>query len=280
MSARIICQISGGTRAARLETQILFDVTHRESTLSAIDIFLGKTKEINQLMPDSRRLSGQMPNLILLGYVSAVESYFRDILRRLILMDNEARAVCEKQAVSYGAALHHDAETLPEALLENWSFASDRKIAEAFRNFSGIKGKLPREVELALRQFSVVCQLRHCVVHRFGRLGSNNAIELGLTAHKECLDKPLNLTFGPLQEVLLICTNVVRVSNDFLFNEVMIRAAENGTWKWNLRIDKKLFSRYFAAFAAGDERISLKEAYEKFRAAYGNRKPSRKQRKG
>ena len=64
---------------------------------------------------------------------------------------------------------------------------------------------MPSDVDDILGHFSKVCQLRHCIVHRFGRLGSKNMIELGLTEHKNYLEKPLKLNFDQLNAIFLVC---------------------------------------------------------------------------
>lgn len=63
----------------------------------------------------------------------------------------------------------------------------------------------------------MVCQLRHCIVHRFGFLGSNNAITLGLATHKNYLEKPLVISFSHLNEMVQVCENTVKLINNFLF---------------------------------------------------------------
>ena len=271
-------RINDYSKPSKLDTQDLFDKNFIESALSPIDTFFEKTTELNKLVGLPADFSSQLAVLILLGYVSAVESYFREIIRKLILIDNASHKKCEKQSLTYGAALTHGPEMLPEALLETVSFAGSKNIEESLKKFLGItKGDYSSGVIEAIDQFSKVCQLRHCCVHRFGRLGSNNAIALGLEDHKKCLEKPLKIDFNSLQEIFLVCNNMVREINNFLFEKILNRSVSEGSysWEWDLRKDRAEFKKYYDLFISDKnpppEIPSLKKAYEEFRKTFGDR---------
>ncbi len=271
-------RINDYSKPSKLETQDLFDKDFIESVSSPIDTFFEKTKELNKLIADPDDFPGQLASLILLGYVSAVESYFREIIRKLILIDAASKRKCEKHSLTYGAAIIYDSEMLPEAMLENYSFAGSKNIEESLKIFLGItKGDYSSGVIEAIDQFSKVCQLRHCCVHRFGRLGSNNAIALGLEDHKEYLEKPLKIDFDSLQEIFLVCNNIVREINNFLFEKIVNRSVSEGSydWEWDLRKDRAEFIKYYNLFISDKkpppENPSLKKAYEEFRKTFGDR---------
>lgn len=271
-------RINDYSKSSKLETQDLFDKDFRESNMSPIDTFFEKTTELNKLVGLPADFSSQLAVLILLGYVSAVESYFREIIRKLILIDNASHKKCEKQSLTYGAALTHGPEMLPEALLETVSFAGSENIKNSLNRFLKIaQGDCSSDVNEALDQFSKVCQLRHCCVHRFGRLGSNNAIALGLEDHKEYLEKPLKIDFDSLQEIFLVCNNMVREINNFLFEKILKRSVSEGaySWEWDLRKDKVEFKKYYDLFISDknppSEIPTLKKAYEEFRKTFGDR---------
>ncbi len=258
---------------SHLNTKNLFDTNYKEPSLPAIDTFFGKTKELNQLIKKTEDCTGALPGLVLLGYVSAVESYFREIIRRLIFVDQASGKACEEQMLTYGAVVVHEkTEMLPEALLENRSFANKKGIRDSMRDFLGIKGDIPPDVTEVLDDFSSVCQLRHCIVHRFGKLGSNNAIKLGLMAHKKCLEKPLILGFENLQEIFLICNNTVKVINNFLFQRILSRTVDFPTckWNWDLRKDKRDFKKYYDIFVSKSHKFGIKEIYHAFKRDYKN----------
>ena len=275
-------------------TSNLFDTTYQETGTSAIDTFNQKVKELNvlildpknmrqafeqmyqagkfsdpvnhelvQLVSDTTSVPTVFSNLILLGYISAVESFIREILRKLIAIDNYSRKACELKSISYGAALFHTPDMLPEALLENMTFISRDNVEKVLKDFIGItKVAFPSSVSEILIEYENVCQLRHCIVHRFGKLGANNAIKLGLETHSSYIEKPIKLNYAALQKVAAVCTSVVKEVNQFLWQYVMMRLigepanqmhwrkkSDSIPWSWDYRRDKKRFKCYFDTFA-------------------------------
>lgn len=233
---------------SKIETNKLFDKGYIHSSQSAIDTFHGKATELFTLVKDSKDLPSVLGNLLLLGIVSAVESYMRELLRRLVVSDEYTCKCCERLPLSYGAAITHQPEMLPESLLESYSFASKTNIVEAIRNVLGYKGNVPDEVGQALSDFTTVCQMRHCMVHRYGYLGSNNAIQLGLDDHGDLFEKPLCIDFDSLQQIFLICVNTVKVLNAFLFKFIVTRSATGDEWTWVYKKDKKILSKFLGIF--------------------------------
>lgn len=84
-----------------LVTASLFDVAHVEPNQSAIDQYLTRLASINRLTPPPTAFDPLQAQLILLGVVAAVESYFRTVLRRLITLDAECQFCTEDQAVAF-----------------------------------------------------------------------------------------------------------------------------------------------------------------------------------
>jgi hypothetical protein len=263
-------KISNYTPSAMLDTQNLFDKNYREPPgISPLKMFFQKTIALNSLA--NEEMPEQLLNLLVLGYVSAVESYLREIIRKLVYYDNPSKKQCENKSLTYGAAISYKAEMLPEALLENISFASKEKIKDSLNNFLKISLNQSEDpyLEDILEDFSKVCQIRHCIVHRFGHLGSKNAIEFGLEQHEEFLGKPLKLNFQALQEILLICNNTVKILNNFLFRKVLIRTVEEDhyKWSWNFEGDEEEFTKYFYIFSSDESHVTIKNAYEAFKGA-------------
>ncbi len=231
-----------------LSTATLFDVAHVESNESAIDQYLARLASIHQLAPDPTAFNSLQAQLILLGVVAAVESYFRTLLRRLITLDPECQRCAEDQAVTFGAAMHLPKPMMPEALLERVTFVSEASLVDAIRQFVGVKGNLPPDLQATFRDYAAVCHLRHCAVHRFGKLGVKNAIFLGLEAHKPSLEKPLLLTYPALQNAIAIATGVVKTTNNYLFNEVLSRLPQ-AIWTSTWGKDRRSFMPYYSLFA-------------------------------
>ncbi len=252
----------------QLVTAALFDVNHIESKQSAIDQYLARLASINLLTPNPSEFDPLQAQLILLGVVAAVESYFRTLLRRLITLDAECQICSEDQPVTFGAAMHLSKTMLPEALLERVTFVSESSLTDAIRQFVGIKGNLPADLVTTFRDYATVCQLRHCAVHRFGKLGVKNAIFLGLNAHKPGLEKPLLLTYSSLQDAIAISTGVVKTTNNYLFNEVLSRMP-SAIWAKTWGKDKLTFLRYYELFAdtvSSTKAIPARDLYTLFQA--------------
>ena len=259
------------------DTVTCFNTNHSEIQRSPIDNCFEKINNLNliyvkvgSLLGPQKDIIDTQSNLILLGYISAVESYLREIIRKLIILDKPSRISSEEQLLNYGAAINYNTEMLPEALLERSSFASKKNISEAFKLFLGLKGNISNELELTLNEYDKICHLRHCVVHRFGKLGSNNAIKFGLDKHSKCLEKPLSLNSAQLFEINQICGNTVLVVNDFLFKRILMRTIEPeySIWKWDLRKDKNCFLKYYNLFTSTirpESRSNLSAAYSELK---------------
>jgi hypothetical protein len=231
-----------------LVTHALFDVKHRESRVSPIDEFLKRLQAVNKLAPQPSNFDAFQGQLVLLGAVAAVESYLRTLFRRLIAMDTASQNSVHDQDVSYGAALYLPKDLMPEAILERIAFVSEKSIVEALRKLLAISVQIPADLDSAISDYVRICQLRHCAVHRFGKLGVKNAISLGLADHHNLLEKPLKLDYVSLQNAIAIATGLVKTLNNFLFNEMICRIPEN-TWSGTYSADKALFKNYYQLFA-------------------------------
>lgn len=263
--------ISNYITVSNFTTTDLFDEGFVDSNKSAIDDFIDKRRALFALLrPYESNISEtpfELTNMIFLGCISAVESYIRKIIRNIINVDDWSRRNCEGQTLKYGAVLsHNDITMLPEALLEEYSFANGWNIKETISKLIGIKFDKSEPLNTALIEFSKICQLRHCVVHRFGLLGSNNAIELGLSEHKRYLEKPMRIDFDHLNEMVQVCENVVKVINNHLFCEVIERTFVNNTEVWHLdyRRDRTKFKKYFDLFKDSSCPIDYNIVYKEF----------------
>ncbi len=215
------------------------------------------------LAPTPERVEPELGALAVLGYMSAVESYFRALIRKLIEIDDQVRRLAEPLTVSFGAACHHTPTLLPEALMEHLSFAGEKTIVDAVRSLIGIKGNLPSDVTAVLKEFNAVCEIRHCCVHRFGRLGSKSAMTLGIRTHASLLEMPFSPTIDELQGVAAFLHTFVKTFNNFVYRSLVERIARDEVrgdervyeWSWTGRWDddEQRFKRYYDVFAsAGD----------------------------
>lgn len=231
-----------------LHTHQMFDPLYREPAGSPIDEFLLRLQLINKLAPQPGNFDTYQGQLVLLGVVAAVESYFRTLFRHLIDFDADCHAKVQRENVSYSAAVHLPKELLPEAILERVSFISRANITDALKDLLAVKGALPPELEVAIDDYVRVCHLRHCAVHRFGKLGVGNAISLGIADHKTLLEKPLRFDYAALQNTIAISTGLVKTINNFLFNEMLSRIPDS-KWTGQYAKDKTLFTGYYRLFS-------------------------------
>jgi len=252
--------------APPLCTHQLFDRAHLEPNSSAINQFLERLHSINRLSPDPFDFDPLQGQLVLLGVIAAVESYLRTLLRKIITTDEISQNASYRREITFGAAVHLHKDMMPEAILERVSFISKDSITGSIKDCLGIKGHTPTNVETAIDEYVKICQLRHCAVHRFGRLGASNALALGIQDHRELLEKPLLLDYLSLQTAIAICTNLVKTLNNYIFNEVISRLPDH-VWQGTFTKDKKIFKSYYDIFA---DSISSHGSTIEIRALYND----------
>jgi len=252
-----------------LDTAEWFDATHPNVSLSPIDEFRANLAQINRLYLQADERSEYTPilgSLVYLGMVSAAEGYFRSLLRRLILVDPACQHNASSRAVSYGAAVHHAPDLLPEALLEGLSLASTRNIASELKTLCNISqmgkdGAVPPALTQLFRNFEAICQVRHCGIHRFGKLGSQQALKLGMDLHKPLLEKPLKLTVQHLQDIAEALEALVRAVNSYCFVDILKKTHTAGptgrektlyqaAWQLDWAADERRFTDYYDVFAS------------------------------
>jgi len=269
-----------------LDTAEWFDATHPNVSLSPIDEFRANLVQINKLylQADERsEYTSILGSLVYLGMVSAAEGYFRSLLRRLIVVDPACQHNASSRTVSYGAALHHESDLLPEALLEGLSLASTKNIASELKTLCNISqmgkdGAVPPALTQLFRNFEAICQVRHCGIHRFGKLGSQQALKLGMAQHKPLLEKPLKLTVQHLQDIAEALEALVRAVNSYCFVDILKKTHTAGptgrenklyqaAWELDWAADESRFTDYYDVFASlGGSQPSapVKDLYDAF----------------
>lgn len=262
----------------QLDTTKFFDDAHVETNASPVDQFLENSLSLKRhwaMLDPEDEVPPELSRLFLLGYVSAVEGYMRSLICELVHCDIFTKNRCESLLLSYGAALHHKRASLPDALLEETSFSSNKAIPQALTKFVGMD-KLSAGTTALLSEYDQICQLRHCCTHRFGKLGVKNATALGLSTHSRFLEKPVLLKKDAMADIADLTFTLVKSINNDVFGFVMKRSA--GTrdvpsigWTWHKARDKARFKTYYGIFC------SLKDAtpspladdvYELFRRSY------------
>ncbi len=268
------------------DTTKWFDPAHEHSDDSPIDEFIRNQREIVKLLTSGETVyNATLGSLIYLGLVSAAESYVRSLLRRLILVDEVCMRLAESREIPYSAALHHSKNLMPEAIFEGTSFASARNVATELRALCAISGMSPDHFPVALddilQAYDDICQIRHCGVHRFGKLGSRQAMKLGIQTHKFLLEKPLNLKVDDLLAVAETLLALVTGINNYCFADVIKRSYTHSnaggaakdkieylcSWKLKYKQDRSRFHSYYNVFrCTQNPHLSqpLKETYDEF----------------
>ncbi|TDR38423.1 hypothetical protein DFR29_12195 [Tahibacter aquaticus] len=246
----------------RLDTCTVFQISHDDSMLSPIDQFITNTLPLNLMWakrgPTERfeRFEGV---LLVLGYVSAVESYMRALIRRVLVVDEIAKEKCHSLTVSYAAAQVHGSDMLPEALLEEHAFSGAKGITSGLIKFLGVDVAPDKALVDLIDQYGDVCEIRHCCVHRFGKLGTKNAVELGLESHRALIEKPVELGRSSIEVIASVLATLVKSINNHVMAAVLNRSvwpSRNGSsspWTWIERKDWSLYRSYYAIFASTKE---------------------------
>jgi hypothetical protein len=167
--------------------------------------------------------------------------------------------------------------------MEGTSLADRDNLKKTFEKFLNVQIEEDLKGPL-VDQFRIVCHLRHCCVHRFGRLGSQNALGMGLIDSPNLLEKNIMLDVTSLTCTAEVLRTFAKVLNNALFKRVLVRTAmpdggrrqndafqHSQRWSWNLTKDRKRFAEYYGLFATQEDSIrspSLKEVYERFRSAH------------
>jgi len=285
-------------------THNLFDTSFNDQCISAIDAFMFNNKELNKLIfeptekiSDIKELiiSGNLDdttgrkiiallsvpvsnprflNLILLGYISSVEAYFRQLIRNLVNLDQYVKQNCELQPINYGTTYYQTCDMFPESLMDGTTFIKSDNIKNECNKLLGVSIQVTKKssLEVAFKDFDSICQLRHCIVHRFGKIGVNNIIKLGIHKEdfKDCIEKPITMNFNAIQKASKITVNIVRELNQTIWTHVMKRLqnSEPPTWTWDLRSDKSQFRKYLNVFyesSLGPVEQNMKSIYDEYR---------------
>jgi hypothetical protein len=255
----------------------LFDCTYSETATSAIDIYIENCKQISRLWVGLPTVPPEFSRLLLLGYVSAVEGYFRSVISAIINTDQKAQVDAHSYLVPFGAVLYQNKKSLAEALLEGISFASEEAIRKSFNKFLAVE-KLPDNLKTLLLEFEKICHMRHCCAHRFGKLGTQNGIALGLELHSQALEKPLALGKDALADIASWLMSFVKAINNFMFQVLLDRSCSEKNpyriaWKWMYSRDCIKFRRFYDLFASKMDGVPSPDADELYKRFTLARKP-------
>ena len=271
-----------------LDPTLLFPATAISTVISPVDRFIENSNRLSIIYsnnPFRDAFTPELGSVLLLGHVSAVESYLRGVIRGLVHVDEHTEFLASPKELTYFAASHHARDLLPEALLESISFSNSATVSFTLKEFCGITGMgnggFPKELKPVFDKYSDICQLRHCCVHRFGLLGASNAHKLGLPKGSPQIEKPLSLTIDMLEDISSILQKFVLSLNAYIYQNVLERTFSrsslntsdesehqyDGTWGLDFAEDEARFSQYhslFAVTAVNPPSPGLRASYDAF----------------
>ncbi|TCQ04708.1 hypothetical protein C8J34_10826 [Rhizobium sp. PP-F2F-G36] len=221
---------------------------------SPIDSFIVHTNAINLILGKAEdQPSSELASVVLLGYLSAVETYFRTLLSRLVHIDPATERLLETKAVTFSVARSRPREFLAESLYED-SFASGRELKS---KLTEIGFQMNGPLEKKLQEYDKICHLRHCCVHRFGYLGTKNARDLGMREHGHLIGSVFYASRDDLEKIAAVLQLFVKEFNNsiwrFVTDRTVISQSLSDTpfdwkWSWDFKEDRKRFKPYYDLF--------------------------------
>jgi len=222
--------------------------------------------DLQNKLNDTNNLDNTLLNLILLGHISAVESYLREIVTKIINIDKYSFEKCADLNLSFLAANSHPKNTLAESLLEYKTFIEKKDIINLFDTFIGIKFDV-NTLEI-LEEFEKICNLRHVIIHRFSKIGIKNLKKLDLHGNKKFLEKKLVLNYKFIQDSTKVCEYLVNNINQTIAEKVIIRKfRDENVQKIPHRAGLHEFKKYAKIFYSKDIQLDFETEFSKIKSA-------------
>ena len=169
--------------------------------------------------------------------------------------------------------------------MEGVSLASTKNVVSELKSLCNISlmrndGSVPDALKHLFHNFEAICQVRHCGIHRFGKLGSQQALWLGMARHKPLLEKPLALTVKHLQDIAEALEALIYAVNSHCFADILKKTYIAGptgrdkklyetAWEFDWAVDEKRFNVYYDIFASlggSQPSATAKQLYDAFMA--------------
>ncbi|MDQ1166303.1 hypothetical protein [Flavobacterium sp. SORGH_AS_0622] len=185
-------------------------------TLSPIDKFYKRRNEILAVTtPTFSTANPTIMPLLLVGLISIVENYYRDIISELIKICPISKELSSEKTINL-ATIWFGSSNLEKGSLENTSFSDSKNISKNLKSIFGIDvDASANQVNAPLVEFGKLCELRHAIVHSGGELSGKNAIKLQLPNSSNSVQ--VILDYSEMQEAAEICTSLICASNLELF---------------------------------------------------------------
>jgi hypothetical protein len=225
---------------------IFVTTSQRSQPKSPIDAFYDAHQGLNKLgsLVQSGHVDNDVRNLLggqlLLGYVSATELYFRQMISRCVALCPMIRQANQQQMIPFGALDYYHKDSLESALTERVSFSEPGTIKSQLDGRLKVKVAARSSLDRSIEDYEKLCQLRHSLVHSHGVVNSSNAAKLGIGAGKSletCVDS------GCLQVVASVTLNLVRDANNEVVRSVLWDWIQNGLVTGDGRKDRPRLKR-------------------------------------
>ena len=213
--------------------------------------------------PEAIAASPQLGRLLLLGHVSAVETYFRTVLVRLLAICPEARKHAGSAVIPLSSVYYYTGTDVTFGLFDGVSLAGLSEFKKALQKSTGYSIDGTAAVA-ALGAFDDLCHLRHAAVHAQGSVSSASAMALGV--HVDARRFRVEIDFARAQEVAIVCRSAVQEVNQVLFEKTLAK------WHTTRRLtgaydeDRKTFEVLYRTFRSTRDPVSKnvrpKDAYE------------------
>ncbi|MDZ5431977.1 hypothetical protein T3H00_04765 [Pseudomonas fluorescens] len=188
---------------------------------SPIDGFYeGRNQLLTAITPDFANAHPSVTPLVLVGLISLVENYFREILAGIIIQCPKAKEKSASKPLNLATAWIGYGE-LEKGAFENTSFSDADTIRKNLAGLIGYTISNTSQVSTPLDEFNKLCELRHAIVHSAGLLAGKNAVQLQLPSSKNSVK--ISVGFSELQEAAEICTSLVCAVNLELYIHISKR---------------------------------------------------------
>jgi hypothetical protein len=189
----------------------------------------------------------EMGTLILLGFCSVVENYFRRIVADVLLFCPIAKKNAAEQKINLGSFLwFKDSRELSAGIYEHLSFTNIKNIEKVSKEFIGFVWDKKSPLHDALIEFDKISELRHCVAHSASFIYGKNAVKLDLEPRSKLIK--LELGLKEIQECAAVCNMLVSIYNTELFKFMVERFFKDCNSSTNKKLDYNEFKELWSIF--------------------------------
>lgn len=202
-----------------------------------------------------------LARLLLLGFVSSVDDYFRRIMAGVVSICPYARERVSDKAVAFGVIDYYEVSQQGLSLFENTSFASLKDVKSQTQSVLGWS-ITSQSLIRAIEKYEALCHMRHAATHAGGGLSSRNARELGMKSSGKAHQVLLNGV--DLQAAAAICTSVVRAYNRAAYRAILEGWIGQGLLVAEWSQDARYLRPLYELFRSRDDDVAPRSAYRSF----------------